>query len=197
MLIGRLLYPIYTLGPGKRLVIWTCGCSKECRNCISPEWFKPIQGHYLEYSVEQLLEIIKKINDQYHPDGVTFSGGDPFEQLDELLELLEKIHPILADVLVYTGYTLAELNQLLSPLQLQQIRRDIAVLIDGRYVDALNDNQSGLIGSTNQNIYYFNQKIEPQYKLYLAEYGRKIQLVESEGQRYSVGIHNQGGNNVD
>lgn len=37
MQIDRLLYPVHSLGPGNRLVIWVRGCKKRCFNCANPE----------------------------------------------------------------------------------------------------------------------------------------------------------------
>lgn len=43
MQIDRLLYPVHSLGPGNRLVIWVRGCKKRCFNCANPElqFFNP------------------------------------------------------------------------------------------------------------------------------------------------------------
>ena len=41
MEIDRILYPVESLGPGKRVVVWTIGCSKHCKNCSNKElWEK-------------------------------------------------------------------------------------------------------------------------------------------------------------
>lgn len=37
MVIGRLLSPVHSLGPGERVCLWTQGCSKKCVGCISPD----------------------------------------------------------------------------------------------------------------------------------------------------------------
>ena len=52
MFIERILCPIVTLGPGKRLVIWTKGCSKNCLGCISPEM--ATVGNAKSFDVEQI-----------------------------------------------------------------------------------------------------------------------------------------------
>ena len=56
MFVERILCPIVTLGPGRRLVIWTKGCSKKCKGCISPE-MASIEGTK-EISVKDLFSII-------------------------------------------------------------------------------------------------------------------------------------------
>ena len=61
-------------------------------------------------------------------------------------------------MLVYTGYTLAELQAREDPVT-DQILREIAVLIDGPYVEALNDNR-GIRGSSNQKIYIWKVKFQ-------------------------------------
>lgn len=47
MQIDRLLYPVHSLGPGNRLVIWVRGCKKRCFNCANPElqFFNPKSGN--------------------------------------------------------------------------------------------------------------------------------------------------------
>ncbi len=37
MLVDRLYFPVTTLGPGERVVVWTCGCTKRCPGCANPE----------------------------------------------------------------------------------------------------------------------------------------------------------------
>ena len=90
-------------------------------------------------------------------DGVTISGGDPFQQLEELDELVSFIAAeITNDILIYTGYTLKQL-QSWNNEHVTNIIGKIAVLIDGKYIDHLNDNRS-LRGSSNQQIHLLNEK---------------------------------------
>ena len=35
--IDRIYAPVTTLGPGKRIALWTSGCSKRCEGCANPE----------------------------------------------------------------------------------------------------------------------------------------------------------------
>ena len=85
MYIDRILYPIHTLGPGNRAVIWTKGCSKECKNCSNPELWH-IGKAAKSRSVKELFQIILNISRENRIDGITFTGGDPIEQFDELID---------------------------------------------------------------------------------------------------------------
>ena len=87
MYIDRIIYPIYTLGPGKRIVIWTKGCTKGCPNCSNPELWDV--GKSKSRNVKELFQIIYNISSQNCVDGITFTGGDPIEQFDELMELIK------------------------------------------------------------------------------------------------------------
>ena len=173
MLIDRILYPIVTLGPGKRLVIWTVGCSKHCYNCANSELWAA--DNKKDITSQELFEKIIKLVDLKKVDGVTFTGGDPLEQFDELLELLELFHPFFSDILVYTGYTVDEARKITDDDKWRRFTELISVLIDGPYVDELNDNMCGLRGSTNQNIIYFNDAVKDRYTDYLSE-GRNAKL---------------------
>ena len=193
MIIGRILYPITTLGPGNRLVIWTCGCSKHCSGCISPEWWEATNGNYYDLTAGQLGETIERLIESQQPDGITISGGDPLEQADELLDVLERISKKCSDILVYTGFTLSELQANCDKANLRRLTDNTSVLIDGRYEEALNDNKSPLRGSTNQSIHFFNESLLDKYKLYMKENGRTIQPVQIDDQQILIGIFNKGG----
>ena len=124
MYIARILYPVEVLGPGKRVGIWFCGCSHRCKGCSNPELWKRQEKYRV--SLESLLELIYKISDNNMIDGFTITGGEPMEQSEELMLLLENLKAISDDILVYTGFKI----EWLTEKQLQ----NISVLIDGKYV---------------------------------------------------------------
>ena len=188
MQIDRIFYPIEALGPGKRLVIWTIGCSKHCDHCANKELWEPNESR--EVSVSQLFKIIKQTIGDNDIDGVTFTGGDPMEQCEELLEFISLLRTLTNDVLVYTGFTLEELESVLPSEQFRKCQKQISVLIDGRYVDSLNDGNTPMRGSTNQRMIFWDDSVRDRYNLYMNE-GRKIQNVYSNGKMVSVGIHNR------
>jgi anaerobic ribonucleoside-triphosphate reductase activating protein len=147
-----LIHSIHTSkvnGPGKRLVIWTQGCSKACKNCFNPNTWK-FEGLDIPP-----IDIIKRIGDV---SGVTISGGDPLEQGD-ILDLLIPLYNLNLPkgIILFSGFTLDEINN----SGLRECLNYIDVLIDGRYIDEQRIS-SGLKGSGNQNIIYFSDKIKPE-----------------------------------
>ena len=188
MEIDRILFPIQSLGPGNRLVIWTIGCSKHCFNCSNEELWEHDDKRNI--SPDELVELIIKSVDVGQIDGITFTGGDPLEQVKDLLEIIKKLRDYCNDILVYTGYTIEEIRQLFQLETMQDLEANISVLIEGRYVDELNDSKIPLRGSTNQRIIYFDPSIEKKYLSYMNA-GRKIQNVYSGEKVISVGIHNK------
>ena len=190
MYIDRILFPIETLGPGNRIVVWTRGCSKHCRNCANPELWSVSGCRHT--SVSDAAQIIKNICAEDSVDGITFTGGDPLEQFDELIELLTLIKPLLNDILVYTGFTMDEITALYTADKIAAFKNLASVLIDGPYVDELNDSASALKGSTNQRLIYFDPMVEDKYEHYLLD-GRKVQNVMMGNKFISVGIHNKRG----
>lgn len=104
-----LAYPVTSLGPGRRVVLWVAGCSRRCPGCISPELLTSDAGH--EVMVERLLERLCRIEGDI--EGITLSGGDPADQPGAVVALLRglKARRPAWSVLLYTGYTLAEMRQ--------------------------------------------------------------------------------------
>lgn len=154
MQIDRVLYPIRSLGPGDRIGIWVIGCPHHCYNCSNPElWESDIAK---ETNVDDLVQILRSQN--IVTERVTITGGEPFYQSEELLALLQALRKYgFTDILVYTGYTYETVNRLYP-----EIINLIDVLIDGPYVDSLNDNK-GLRGSSNQIIHIINNNLKSLY----------------------------------
>jgi anaerobic ribonucleoside-triphosphate reductase activating protein len=101
MALSRVHFPVTTLGPGQRLGIWFQGCSIQCPGCISTDTWSTQRGHV---AVTDVLEAVAEYARM--ADGVTISGGEPFEQpeaLGELLLGLSFLRKPGSDVLVYSG----------------------------------------------------------------------------------------------
>ncbi len=168
MMTGRLLAPVHTLGPGERVVLWTQGCSKHCEGCISPELKE--RKKETEIPAAFLAEIIRQAAVRNSCSSLTISGGDPFEQPEELLKLLKLVRGDFEDILVYTGFQYEQLKDRES----QEILTYIDVLIDGPYIQEKNVPEAVLRGSENQRILYLNPAMEEKYCSYLNR-GRQLE----------------------
>ena len=138
-------------GPGDRFVIWTQGCRKMCKNCYNPETWSHYRNNLID--IDLLVEEIKNSS----TTGVTISGGDPFEQPEELFYLLGEIKQLdLSDgVIVFSGYTIDEIR---VREELRKSLDYIDVLIDGLYIDEKRIT-NGLAGSSNQEFHFLTDKI--------------------------------------
>ena len=138
-------------GPGDRFVIWTQGCRKMCKNCYNPETWSHYRNNLVD--IDSLVEEIKNSS----VSGVTISGGDPFEQPEELFYLLREIKQLdLSDgVIVFSGYTIEEIR---GDSKLEKCLDYIDVLIDGLYIEEKRIT-NGLAGSSNQQFHYLSDKI--------------------------------------
>lgn len=108
--ISRLHFPVTTLGPGRRVGVWFQGCSLRCPGCISPDTWEQGVG---ETTIEEVLGALAPW--QGEADGLTVSGGEPFEQGEALAALLEGWRASSpGDVLVFTGLELAAVERWLA-----------------------------------------------------------------------------------
>ena len=183
MYLERILYPVTALGPGSRVSIWVSGCSRHCEKCANPELWE--RKEYQKITPRNLVKAINSMV-RHNIDGITITGGEPFDQAAELCEVIDGL-PETIDVLIFTGY---KYEELLEREDAKELLSRVDVLIDGEYVDELNDNRSALRGSANQHIWYLNKDIQLKYEQYLAE-GRKIQNFVYDYETISVRIHNR------
>lgn len=181
MRIERILTNIKTLGPGSRLAIWVNGCSRNCEGCVS----KRLQDIDLDCEVN-IEEILSDYNFS-RIDGVTISGGEPFEQVEELVKLVSFLkNKKINDILIYTGYTYKELCEL-DNKNINFILNNITVLIDGPYIKSLDYQIHNLKGSENQNIIYLNHSYQKLYEEYIKSQ-RQMQEIQIANTLIGVGI---------
>lgn len=187
MLVARILYPVIALGPGKRIGIWVCGCNRRCKKCANPD----LQAfdHNREISVEALAELILDVAEKNEVDGITITGGEPFEQSAEIVLFLKKIIYRIPDILVFSGYTYKQLKERMDAAT-DELLDMINVLIDGEYIDSENKG-STLRGSENQVIHFLKNIEYDNYLAYLQK-GRQFQNFETPEGIVSVGLHYQG-----
>ena len=184
MYIARILYPVRVLGPGERIGIWFAGCPRRCPGCSNPElWEQPEKW---KTDARTVMRMVRAITDRRQADGFTLTGGDPFDQPEALRELLPELNGISRDILVYTGYEYEEIRDAHA-----DILRQIAVLIDGKYIEA--ENRGSLLrGSDNQKILVLNPDYRERYGRYLREEKSRIQNFSTGDGIISVGIHRPG-----
>lgn len=101
-------------GPGKRFGIWLQGCSRKCPDCYNPAAQDTAGGY--EMSIEDLYH---KILSTPGIEGVSFSGGEPLEQADALIELMTKIKESTSlTILIFTAFTMPRLKDFPAILHL-------------------------------------------------------------------------------
>jgi anaerobic ribonucleoside-triphosphate reductase activating protein len=151
--LRRLCYPVTALGPGRRLVLWVTGCSLRCPGCISPELQDPTGGRVLPPS--RVLARILGIGCAL--DGITLTGGEPFEQAHALAELLERLAPARPgwNLLVYSGFTLSHLERRGAGARRLLACSDI--LVAGPYL-ADHPPTHPLTGSGNQQVHFLSAR---------------------------------------
>lgn len=99
--LSRLHFPVTTLGPGKRIGIWFQGCSLRCPGCLSPETWRFTRN---KIAIDSLVAQLRPWYPQ--ADGITISGGEPFEQPQALRQLLLAIRQEFnGNILVFSGHT--------------------------------------------------------------------------------------------
>ena len=185
MNIARILFPVKVLGQGKRIGIWVCGCTRKCPGCSNPELWERQQKY--EISLPHLEKLIYDIVFVHEVDGFTITGGEPVEQAKELSELITFMKSLNEDILMYTGYSLEELQKNPSD-DIKSILASIAVLIDGKYIEERN---TGVLirGSDNQRIRILNPRYKERYENYLKTAHNQIQNFATTDGVVSVGIH--------
>lgn len=179
MFVSHIITDVENLGPGKRVCVWFCGCSKGCPGCCSPELWG--RENAVSVSPERLAEIVNYKLALTGADGITLSGGDPLEQPD-IVRLLPLFNT--RDVLIFTGYDYSEIEE--SGLY-DKIKDYISAVKCGRYIKE-QDKGHPLMGSDNQKIIYSSPLQAERFEAYIIEHGRQIRHYRLNNRVYYTGL---------
>ena len=135
-------------GKGLRKVFFSQGCSHHCEGCFNQHTWEFAGGRMFDMD-----ELVQKVKDEPFLDGVTFSGGDPFQQADKFAYLAKKLHEANINIWAYTGYTFEELMKLAQTNpHIKEMINNVDVIVDGRFMkDKMSENLK-YCGSSNQRV---------------------------------------------
>ena len=142
-------------GIGIGTTLFVSGCLFHCKNCFNKEaWDFNYGKPFTEDTMEELMKAI----DREWIEGITFLGGEPLNprniaKVDEIIQRIRCSYPD-KNIWVYSGYTLEELleNKEFRGYPVNNILRNIDVLVDGRFVTEKKDLKLRFRGSSNQRI---------------------------------------------
>ena len=138
-------------GEGFRFVVFCQGCPHHCVGCHNPSSWS-----FEEKEMVDADDIYQKMIKNPMLDGLTLSGGEPFMQVDALVELAKKVKPKY-NIWCYTGFTFEELLRDEHKMKLLNL---IDVLVDGRFELSQRDLTLTFKGSRNQRIIDVQKSLE-------------------------------------
>lgn len=151
-------------GVGLRTVIWTQGCRRNCEGCHNPQTHT-LEGGY-ETTTEHIIQLLPTLKLQ---KGLTFSGGEPFEQAKACALIAKAAHNINLDVWTYTGYEYKDIINSNNE-NWHNFLNEIDVLVDGPFIKDEKSLNLKFRGSQNQRIIDVKQSINKNkvilYKLF-------------------------------
>jgi anaerobic ribonucleoside-triphosphate reductase activating protein len=109
-------------GVGMGLAIFFSGCNRGCKGCQNPK-LQSFGAGYDCYTHGVISYL--KLHGAFY-DSVVFTGGDPYYQMDALIDLAENID---ITKVLYTGALIEELPSSLVA--------NIDVIVDGPYIEEL------------------------------------------------------------
>ncbi len=142
-------------GPGRRFGLWVQGCAKRCPGCCNPEMLQVVPNQVVRAST--VVDRITQAAFNHGLEGITFVGGEPMIQARGLAEVAQGSKGLGLSVMVFTGYTIAELQRL-EPVGWRDLLAATDILVEGPYIESLQDTRRNWAGSTNQVFHFLTER---------------------------------------
>lgn len=141
-------------GPGLRAVIWVQGCTIGCPGCYNSS----THPHVAEslYSPSEIASWVLSIDGI---EGVTFSGGEPFEQAAAILQtisLIQEKKPHLS-IFTFTGFDFQTIKSSTDD-SVQKLIGVADIISSGPFISKLRDSSLLWRGSSNQELHYLTEQ---------------------------------------
>lgn len=153
--IHAIMHVSYANGPGARTVVWTQGCRLHCPECSNPltHSHKP----QILVAPQQLATSILTVPGI---EGLTVSGGEPFEQAAAVASLCRAVREGGLSVMVFTGWIYESICKC-SNTAVKNLLEQIDILVDGPFIQHLADKHLLWRGSRNQMIRFLTDRYRP------------------------------------
>ncbi|WP_297420219.1 anaerobic ribonucleoside-triphosphate reductase activating protein [Clostridium sp.] len=154
--LSGIAYESLVNGPGIRRVFFAQGCKHNCKGCFNPDTHDFSGGE--EKGINELIE--DTINNPIIK-GVTFSGGDPWEQADKFAYMAKEFRKRGLNIWSYTGYTFEYITENVDNREgWRELLENIDVLVDGKFEEDKTQNGLKFRGSANQRIIDVNKTLK-------------------------------------
>ncbi len=152
MRVYKILPKTKAEGPGIRFCIWVQGCGHHCKGCFAKRLWDYEDGDHM--SADQVIVELSRVIDEV--EGITFLGGEPFDQAEELERVARYVKEHEKNVITFSGYTY---ETLLENEKYKGLLEYTDLLCDGPYIEELTDYSRPLLGSSNQRFIFLSDAI--------------------------------------
>lgn len=150
-------------GDGLRVNLFVSKCQFRCVNCFNE--LSQQEGYGEPFTDKHEEDLFEKLSFPF-VDGVTFVGGEPFQNANHLTRIAKRVREEHPDKTVwsYTGFIIELLLMLDENDPKRQFLNYIDVLIDGQYIDEERDESDLKVyrGSSNQRLIDVKESIRLQ-----------------------------------
>ena len=134
-------------GPGVRISIFMQGCAFNCEKCFNPETHNFEGGkEFNDQTIDRVIELCQNEN----INGLSILGGEPLhpKNIEGTTKLVKTFKEKLPNknVWIWSGFSFD------TDLKDKEVMKYTDVLVDGRYVDKLNNHTLKWRGSENQRV---------------------------------------------
>ena len=149
MRVQKITYPDVNNGLGCRVTLWVSGCKQHCKGCHNKGLWSFLAGKLFDDNYKSELFKILRLP---YIKGLTLSGGDPIDNVNDVTTLVEEVRKEFGDskdIWLYTGHRIEEFDSDSKGMYLISL---CDIVVDGPFIEELKDLTLPFRGSSNQRI---------------------------------------------
>jgi anaerobic ribonucleoside-triphosphate reductase activating protein len=163
-------------GPGERACLWVQGCSIRCTGCGVPWTWSSEKGEVIEVNT-----LVARVLNGPIVEGITFLGGEPFDQAEALAELGSRLKTAGLSIMTFSGYTFEKICSS-TRKDWQKLLEITDLLVDGPFCQDLIDLSRPWVGSSNQQYRFLSNRYQHLEEQFHSIPNRLEVRLQSDGQ---------------